>query len=79
MFYVSMTDKFMSGWGEAQGKIAKYVVECQTIEQACLIARNARKRSEMRYVNICTRKPYYAHHQVTYRTFSDLSGPWLVN
>lgn len=79
MFYVSMTDKFMSGWGMAQGKIAKYVIECQTIEQACLIARNARKRNEMRYVNICTRKPYYAHHQVTYRIFSDLSGPWLVN
>ena len=24
--YVTMTDKFMSGWGEAEGKINKYVI-----------------------------------------------------
>ena len=34
MYYVTMTDKFMSGWGRAEGKINKFVVECETREKA---------------------------------------------
>jgi hypothetical protein len=77
MFYVSMTDKFMSGCGMSQGKTNKYVIACETIEQAEMIERNAKKRSEMKYVNICSRMPRYgANVLVTMKTFSDLSGPW---
>ena len=28
-YYVTMTDKFMSGWGEAAGKVNKLVIECE--------------------------------------------------
>jgi len=39
MYYVTMTDKFMSGWGQAHGKINKMVVECDTYEEAAQIER----------------------------------------
>ena len=32
-FYVSATDKLLSGWGEATGKTSKFVVACDTEEQ----------------------------------------------
>lgn len=76
--YVRMTDKFMSGWGTAQGKQNVMVVECDTWEQAEAIEKAARKRSEMRRVECCLNKPknrsgvLYSH-----KKFSDLSGPWL--
>ena len=59
MYYVTMTDKFMSGWGQAKGKINKLVLPCKTIEEAEVVERNARDRSEMIYINIRTSKPYY--------------------
>ena len=77
-YYVTMTDKFMSGWGQATGKTNKLVIACDTIEQAELIEKNARKRSEMRYVNIRSTKPSYGGHILTsWKTFSDMGGPWL--
>lgn len=81
MYYVTMTDRFMSGWGLAQGKTNKYVVECETYDQAQLIEKNAKKRDEMKYINICTRRPIYpsrAFH-VTWKKFEDLKGMWKEN
>lgn len=76
--YVSMTDKFMSGWGMAAGKTNKLVIECDSFDQAELIERNARKLSEMRYVNICLNKPRYGSgYLVSEKTFADMSGPWV--
>ena len=60
MYYVTMTDKFMSGWGLAQGKINKLVFVCDNHEQAQTVASNAENRSEMKYINICTEKPRYS-------------------
>lgn len=76
VFYVSMTDTFLSGWGEAEGKTAKYVVKCQTYEQAKQIKRNAEKRSDMKNIRIGTKKPTFKGSQVTYRNYDDLSGMW---
>lgn len=45
-YYVTMTDNFMSGWGKAQNKISKYIVECDSYQQAEMIERNARKHCE---------------------------------
>lgn len=59
MFYVTMTDTFMSGWGCAKDKINKLVLECETREEAQIVADNARKRGEMKCVNICSKRPYY--------------------
>jgi len=75
MFYVTMTDKFMSGWGYAQGRINKLIVECNTIDEAEQIERTARRRPEMKYVNICTRRPRYGAHVLeSWKTYADMTG-----
>lgn len=60
MLYVTMTDKFMSGWGMAKDKINKLIFECETLEEANIVAENARSRSDMKNINICSKKPYYS-------------------
>jgi hypothetical protein len=59
MYYVTMTDKFMSGWGKAKNRINKLIFECESYEEAEIVASNAESRSEMKNVNIRTTKPYY--------------------
>jgi hypothetical protein len=78
-YYVVMTDTFMSGWGLAEGKTNKLVIECANEAQAETIARNAKKRSEMKSVAIKRKVPYYSPdtHLISTKHFSDLSGSWL--
>jgi hypothetical protein len=59
MWYVTMTDKFMSGWGRAEGKICKYVYSCDTLAEARIVVDNAENRSDQKHINIRTTKPYY--------------------
>jgi len=59
MYWVTMTDKFLSGWGCAKDKINKLVMSCDTFEEAEIVAENAHNRSDMRYINIVYSKPYY--------------------
>lgn len=75
--YVTMTDKFMSGWGMAKNKTNKFIIECDNWEQAETIKRNAQKRSEMKYINICINKPRYSNNVVeSWRTFEELGEIW---
>lgn len=60
MYYVTMTDKFMSGWGPAKDKINKLVFECETYEEAEIVESKAQDRSEMKNININSRKPSYS-------------------
>jgi hypothetical protein len=77
IYFVTMTDKFMSGWGQARGLVNKMIVECETYEQAKTIARNARNRREMRRVNIRTSRPYYGNHILpSWKTWDDLGDIW---
>lgn len=76
-YYVTMTDKFMSGWGVAEGKKNKLIIQCDTWQQAEQIERAARDRSEMRYINICTKKPRYGSNVVeSWKTWDDLGPIW---
>lgn len=70
MIYVTMTDKFLSGWGMAEGRIAKYVYECDTLEEARIVVENAENRKDQKNINICYSKPYYNSntHRVEYLT-----------
>lgn len=79
-FYVTMTDKFLSGWGLAENKVNKLVIECENYDQAQKISRAASDRDEMKYVNICSKLPYYnsARYYVSNKKFSDLGGRWLT-
>jgi hypothetical protein len=77
IFYVTMTDKFMSGWGAAAGKTNKLIIACDTIAQAEQVERAGRRRPEMRYVNIRTTKPRYGANVVeSWKTWADLGAVW---
>lgn len=58
--YVTMTDKAMSGWGMAEGRINKLVISCNSLDEAHIVVANAESRSEMRYVNIRYSYPRYS-------------------
>ena len=72
-YYVTMTDTFMSGWGHAKGLTNKLVFECANYDQALIVANNAESRTDQKYVNICSNKPYYSksRHYTQYKTISD--------
>lgn len=78
-YYVSMTDRFMSGWGQAQGKINKLVFECQSFEEAETVRDNAKHRTDQIYINICVNKPYYnkSDYLTQYQTKGDYNS-WYV-
>lgn len=59
MYYVTMTDSYLSGWGYAKGKINKLIFICDTYREAEIVEANARSRSDMKYINITLKKPYY--------------------
>lgn len=59
-FYVTMTDRFMSAWGRAEGRISKLVFECDSYEEAEVVERNAKDRSEMIRVNVRATRPRYS-------------------
>ena len=77
-YYVTMTDRFMSGWGHASGKTNKFVVECKTLSEAKTIASNARRRKEMKYVRIVYSMPKYSDQKylVSLRRYEDLGDIW---
>lgn len=75
-YFVSCTDKFMSGWGLASGKIAKRVIICKDRAQALeMIDRLRRPKNGMKYVNytIGRKAPYYtpSKYIVTFDLFTD--------
>lgn len=61
-FYVLANDAFMSGWGEAEGKINTLVLPCTDWEEAKTVEANARARSEMRRIRITGSKPTLRPH-----------------
>lgn len=76
-YYVTMTDKFMSGWGMAEGKTNKFIVACETYEQARNIERNAHRRSEMKHIAIRSTKPYYRGNVLpSWKTYDELGDIW---
>ncbi|MFJ8531096.1 hypothetical protein [Bacillus sp. NPDC094106] len=76
-FYVTMTDTFLGGWGESEGKINKLIFECDSYAEAEIVAENAKNRSDMKYVNIVSKKPYFkeAKYFVQVKT-KETSGTW---
>ena len=78
MVYVTMTDKFMSGWGMAKGKINKLVIECENSVQAEKIAYCANSYPEMKYINIRYSKPNYnsSKYLTSWKKYSNMTG-WI--
>ena len=59
MYYVTMTDTYMSGWGLAKNKKSKYILECETLEEAEIVKSNVECREEMKDIMINQQKPIY--------------------
>lgn len=78
MLYVRMTDRFMSGWGQASNKTNVLVIECENAAQAEAIEKAAHDRPEMRRISLCLNKPRSRSGVLySWRQFGDMSGPWL--
>jgi len=79
IYYVTMTDNFLSGWGEAEGRINKLIFVCHGFEEAEIVEDNAHARREMKYINIRITKPYYNkdRYMAQYETKLDY-GPWYI-
>ncbi len=80
MYYVTMIDNFMSGWGQASDLTNIYQVECDSLEQAEQIEESANNRGEMSRVKIHNDAPYYSadSYLVTEKHYSDLGGCWIA-
>lgn len=65
MFYVSMTDSFLSGWGGAVGKKAILVICCDTPEKMDIALEFGRKRPEMTNIKTSSVKPFYGSDRYT--------------
>lgn len=72
-YYVTMTDKALSGWGMARGKLNKLVFVCDSYEQAEIVAENAVNRKDQKNINITIRKPYYdkSRYYTQFKTIAD--------
>lgn len=77
LIYVGMTDTFMSGWGEAEGRTNRYVVACKNGAQAEQIKQAARKRSEMKKISVSVTEPKSnAQRLVSLKYFDELGEIW---
>ena len=79
IYYVSMTDHAMRGWGRAEGKLNKLVFTCDSHEEATIVITNAKERPEMKRINISTNKPHYnnTRYLVQYKAKAN-GGCWYV-
>ena len=64
--YVTMTDRFMSGWGLADNKINKLVFECDNYSEANKLIDYAEKREEMKYISVCYSYPKHLFNNSKY-------------
>jgi hypothetical protein len=76
MYYVTMTDRFLSGWGRADRKTNKLVIACSTYAEAIIVAENAERRGEMKYVNIRSTKPSYpaSRYMTSFKDINDYAA-----
>ncbi len=56
-FYVTLTDTFMSGWGEAHNLTNRLILPCVDRAEAEDVAAYAKQRNDTKNVRICTTKP----------------------
>jgi hypothetical protein len=78
MYYVKMVDTALSDWGRAEGKTANLVLECDTYNEAEIVADNARQRTDMINIKIVSTKPTYnpITDQVTFSNKNSGAASW---
>lgn len=83
-YFVTATDKTMSGWGRAEGKIAKRVIVCDTWRQVQRIADamiNKPSREGWRYINKTSRLPRYSEKKyvVSWSHYDEFNNPYFMS
>ena len=63
--YVWATDKFLSGWGVAEGKIHKQVAVCDNWDEADKIIAGFTKSNDFKSVGYSTKKPSWNQSRYT--------------
>ena len=66
-YYVTCTDKFMSGWGPCRGRNNRLVFVCRTQAEAWIVYDNAMDRPDQKNVRMCSSKPALNHHRNMYQ------------
>jgi hypothetical protein len=56
-YYVCANDRFLSGWGPAQGKTNTVIFPCSTMIEVHRMMSILEARNDMRYVRVCYTKP----------------------
>ena len=56
-YYVLCTDKFMSGWGMAEGKTNVLIFPCADTDEVRIVTHNLHAREEMKRVRVAASKP----------------------
>ena len=56
-FYVTLTDTFMSGWGEAKNLTNRLVFPCEDMDEAIGVSEYAKSRTDTADVRIRRTKP----------------------
>ena len=78
-YYVTCTDKFMSGWGRAEGRINRLILPCESHGEARIVEANARGRGDQKNVRICTKKPRLRSSGYLYQVVDrDKAKPWYT-
>lgn len=75
-WFVTCTDKFLSGWGRAEGKIAKRVCVCKDHAEAEKLRDRMERNKEkhlLRYINVVPTFPNYSlkRYTVSIDAYSD--------
>lgn len=82
-YFVTATDKIMSGWGKAEGKIAKRVIVCDTWKQVQRMADamiNKPSREGWRYINKASRLPRYSEKKyvVSWSHYDEFNNTYFM-
>lgn len=80
MYYVSATDKHMSGWGRAQNRINRLVFVCDTLAQAERVLDKCKERKYLYLAGPTDRAPRcYKTKNVIAGYYEYNVGKYLVN
>jgi len=55
--WVLCNDRFMSGWGRANGMINTLIFPCRDLAEANIVEANARRRGDMKYIRVVSNIP----------------------
>lgn len=75
-FYVTATDRFMSGWGPSKGKMNRCIFPCNSLREVHKVRRRLEARPEFSNVRLCEKVPRLRPQNV-YSLFDPREAPYF--